>query len=629
MVLVGAFALVNGDAYRVINGVDSFGNTCGRRNTPVVIFKNSSFDERFPLSGQDMTSKPFLFPLDASHPMTSAWICVENCPSRTVADRYDEFHASTNYSYCSGWVTSENLRRRRFCPIGTIYKSSGSVLSRCVPDEFLDVAVNMITPLSDFIQQNDWAREVANELISVRFEIAMFCAVSVGASLIMVFLIRFLAPVIVYFIYISVVLIAAGISVALWYLWFIIRNAAANKDQTKAEESFLGLQSASSNTVIALAITASIMTVFLIFAISCLWPRGALVIDLFRETGRALGSVPCLFFQPLFTCLVLCFVIVVWTAVSVFLLTSTPGVPTVLNQSNGELIEVVTFNLTIQVRYMWYYHLAGLIWITEFIFASHRIVTAGAVALWYFERKNMPYYFCRALSNLILYHLGSVAFGSFIITMVKLPRYIFLYCLARLKASDGFLAKFACGCLVSVLGCFEKCLKYLHHNAYTVIAISGKSFCPASKMAVNILLDSAVDVATINTVGDFVLFLAKCIVTALVAAAAAFRFKRHLVLEYWAVCTGVAAIFAYFIASCFMAVVEMTIDTLFLCFAEDSSNVSRSNGTADYTDVHFKDYIDSALCRERALSGSRRRTKKENPERLEVVPLSEVISSNR
>uniref|UniRef100_A0A914RHU9 Choline transporter-like protein n=1 Tax=Parascaris equorum TaxID=6256 RepID=A0A914RHU9_PAREQ len=79
--------------------------------------------------------------------------------------------------------------------------------------------------------------------------------------------------------------------------------------------------------------------------------------------------------------------------------------------------------------------------------------------------------------------------------------------------------------MIVLLRCVEGCLRYIHHNAYTVIAINGQSFWPAARMAVNVLLDNAVDVATINTVGDFVLFLAKCIIAAVCLAMAIFRFK--------------------------------------------------------------------------------------------------------
>ena len=38
------------------------------------------------------------------------------------------------------------------------------------------------------------------------------------------------------------------------------------------------------------------------------------------------------------------------------------------------------------VRYMWWYHLIGLIWISEFILACQQFIIASTVASWYFTR---------------------------------------------------------------------------------------------------------------------------------------------------------------------------------------------------------------------------------------------------
>lgn len=49
--MIAAFALVYGNPIRLINGYDSFGNTCGMKNNP----KFGSME----LSGQDTSDKPF------------------------------------------------------------------------------------------------------------------------------------------------------------------------------------------------------------------------------------------------------------------------------------------------------------------------------------------------------------------------------------------------------------------------------------------------------------------------------------------------------------------------------------------------------------------------------------------
>lgn len=149
------------------------------------------------------------------------------------------------------------------------------------------------------------------------------------------------------------------------------------------------------------------------------------------------------------------------------------------------------------------------------------MVIAGAVASWYFsrDRTNVPCPVGRSIRRLFLFHMGTVAVGSFLITLFKVPRLIIFALSEKLrKFEDNILANYmakACACCLWML---ERCLKYLNHNAYTVTAIEGTGFCSSAPIAFNTIVSNALRVATINSVGDFVLFMGKCSVTALTAA---------------------------------------------------------------------------------------------------------------
>ena len=88
---------------------------------------------------------------------------------------------------------------------------------------------------------------------------------------------------------------------------------------------------------------------------------------------------------------------------------------------------------------------------------------------------------CDSMCNTIRYHLGSAALGSFIITLVRLPRYILMYIYAKMKAIENPIARRLLACFIFTLACIERCLNYINYNAYTVISYSGISFCPAAK----------------------------------------------------------------------------------------------------------------------------------------------------
>lgn len=58
------------------------------------------------------------------------------------------------------------------------------------------------------------------------------------------------------------------------------------------------------------------------------------------------------------------------------------------------------------IRFMWWYHLIGLVWTSEFILACQRMTTAGAVTACYFNRWVQPWpQGCACVSGLST-HLG-------------------------------------------------------------------------------------------------------------------------------------------------------------------------------------------------------------------------------
>jgi len=238
------------------------------------------------------------------------------------------------------------------------------------------------------------------------------------------------------------------------------------------------------------------------------------------------------------------------------------------------------------VTYFWWYIVIGVIWMSEFANAIQELVVAGAVAEWFFtrEKKKLNCTLCNATGRTVTNHLGSAAFGAFLITLVRIPRYILMKVNEKLKNSGNECAKFMIKCCICCLYCLEKCMRYINRNAYIVIAISSTNFCVARVKAFNVLLSNVLRVIAINTVGDFVLFLGKVLVMAGNVVIAFFLFDRHnsgvnygerslFFLPMLAI-----AIFSYLIAHCFLSSFEMLVDTLLLCFCED---VKINDGTEE------------------------------------------------
>ncbi|GBP15161.1 CTL-like protein 1 [Eumeta japonica] len=278
--------------------------------------------------------------------------------------------------------------------------------------------------------------------------------------------------------------------------------------------------------------------------------RVSFLAALFKETAHCLGSIPALFLQPIITFLFLVLFFAFWSFVVVCMATANyPGISPrqnfLINGSQGLkdsfeikanhandnttmrtfFLESIEFS-PMWIKSMWWMCLICLIWGSEFILGCQQMTIAGAVSHWYFRLETQ--------AN---------------------------------KGSD--CAKCGLKCCICCFYCLEKFIRYLNHNAYTIITIERCHFCKAAAKAFNVIINNALQVATINSVGDFILFLGKCIVTAVTGIIGLLLLKRNSDLHLYAVPTLLICVFAFFIAHCILSLYEMVVDALFICVCED------------------------------------------------------------
>ena len=85
-----------------------------------------------------------------------------------------------------------------------------------------------------------------------------------------------------------------------------------------------------------------------------------------------------------------------------------------------------------------------------------------------------------AFYRLVRFHLGTAAFGSFIIALIQLVRIILKYLEHKVeewekKGCTGplvWLLKACLKCAQCLLWCFEKCMKFINRNAYIETGLS-------------------------------------------------------------------------------------------------------------------------------------------------------------
>ncbi|XP_034481888.1 CTL-like protein 1 [Drosophila innubila] len=590
LIVIAIFSFVYGNPLRLLNGYDSFGNTCGVKS-------NERF-QNFPLSGKNTLDKPDLFYFNIKELKQSLKICVKSCPKRTLNEPKEllGYFQETNTQLCKYDYDMRQLDKlsktdKTFntlgpCPTFPVYESS-AVLHRCVPKQS---SAEMI----DLLNNWDVAQQFLGDIYSTWHIIAMVCGVSLLISIVLVTMMHWLSRVVSWLICVLVIVASVGLAGALWYAYYNIRNKSAPATLSHLEE-FLRNKDA----VFALAVIATITMIILLIIIYFLKNKLSGLSALFEEAGICMMNLPGLLVAPLLAFLVLIAFLAFWVVVVICLATaSTPGdsplalfhgtaghepqaLPTnvaqLVNQtapgSDQRTIPRIEYLDYGALNSMFWVYVVGLIWTVEFIFACQQFALAAAVAFWYFGKPTTtPTWY--AIGKLIKYHLGTVAKGSFIITIFKIPRLILTYLYAKLKKGEDKGSECAACCLKCCICGFwllEKFIRFLNHNAYTVVAIESINFCPAAGIAWNAMATNALQVATINSIGDFILFLGKVVVAALSGLIGIFMLKDTPGLNFYMAPVILIIVFSFFIAHIVLSLFEMVVDTLFLCVCEDKT----------------------------------------------------------
>ncbi|XP_063874718.1 choline transporter-like 1 isoform X2 [Scylla paramamosain] len=625
MIFIGAFALVFGDPLRVVNGYDSFGNVCGSDNEDM----KGHQDSLIVFSGQDVTDYRYVLFFDVNDLDGSLKTCVKECPDRTLHTLQDihDFYKRTGSKLCRydydkygedvRWV--DKLSYPSFnaslllndCPKLPIFQSK-PVLNRCVPLKGEGLQ-GVLYNLYGYLNTMDVLEQVLADLYASWHLILMFIFVTLLLSCLVMLCLHVMASIVTYAIVVAVLLVSIVASVLLWWSYISVR---LQLDSSPMEQTLMETVR-NERALLVYAILSTIIMVILIILVVYVRPHIAMVAELFKHAGGCLTHHPTLLLQPVVTFIVLLGLFFLWVWVMVSLATAknlsitslqSPHQEMLLNHSAQESksfnssaimiptpLEALEYMDPTWVRSLWWVWVIGLVWVAEFILACQQMIIASAVSTWYFSRQGTtgkgkhPVWW--SWRTLVMYHLGTVAKGSLLITLCKLPRLIIQWATKKCKDPENSCARCglrACSCC---LWCFENFLKYMNHNAYTVTATRGTPFCTSAKIAWQVVVTNMLQVATVNSVGDLMLFLAKVAVTGTVCCIALPVLHADPTLHLYAIPLIVIAVFAFFITHCVFSVYEMAVDTLFLCFSDDYNTYDTTDGRELVADKELYEFM--------------------------------------
>lgn len=626
------FTIVTGGAARLVFGYDSYGNTCGQRNEQI---------EGVRLSGLDHTDRKFVFFLDpcnidiVQRKIKSMALCVSLCPTEELKTYQDlkRFAMSNGSELCSYELAGHKYpglpERFSKCPKLPVPPSKPlPVFNRCTP---LDIScyAKFAEAVVTFVSDNSVLHRLIAGVAASKEIIIGLCVLALVLSMTLMMIIRYISAVLVWILTSLVVLGSLAGTSVLWWLYIDHRlygNDTTTKVTKEVKEEVkeeVEIRRDNGQALLVYAIAATVFTIILLLLMLFMRKRVALTIALFHVAGKVFIHLPLLTLQPFVTFLALLLFWIYWVLVLLFL--GTTGNP-VQNEETG----LTEFRLTGPLQYLTWYHAVGLVWISEFILACQQMTVAGAVVTYYFTRDKNRLPVTPILSSvlrLVRYHLGTVAKGSFIITLVKIPRLILMYIHNQLKGKENACARCLLKTCICCLWCLEKCLNYLNQNAYAATAINSTSFCTSARDAFVILVENALRVATINAIGDFVLFLGKILIVTSTAFAGVLLLNYQRDYAEWLLPLIIVCLFAFLVAHCFLSIFEIVVDVLFLCFAIDTKYNDGTPGKEFFMDKALMEFVESSRRLERAVERGRSRVKEAVSEGAEMKPMAPGTSS--
>mmetsp|Transcript_3919 Transcript_3919/g.2641 ORF Transcript_3919/g.2641 Transcript_3919/m.2641 type:complete len:236 (-) Transcript_3919:242-949(-) len=230
---------------------------------------------------------------------------------------------------------------------------------------------------------------------------------------------------------------------------------------------------------------------------------------------------------------------------------------------------------------MVWYLIFGLVWVIAFFIACNDYVIIVSAATWYFSKKSDGGWeghskVMKGFYWIFRYNLGSLAFGSLVISLSLIIRWIFDFIANRLTDSSG--ANCCVRCMVCACQCCVDCtnrfIRYLTDNAYIYMALSSESFCESAFDSFLLMLKNASKFSFVSSVSSTFMSLAKLSISLLTTYTCYALMQRSLSMKDFEIDNHAAPmififLFSYCISAIFMSIFTVGANTILQCFLVD------------------------------------------------------------
>lgn len=211
----------------------------------------------------------------------------------------------------------------------------------------------------------------------------------------------------------------------------------------------------------------------------------------------------------------------------------------------------------------------SFLWTNAFLIALGQIIIAGAVCFWFFTKREEKFKIFSTRKGIGLafrYHLGSIAFGSFIVAVVQFARYTLAYIEKQAKAAKNMAMVWVLRAVQCCLWCLEKCIRFLNKNAYIQVALLGKNFCTSAKAAFYLILRNMARFAAVAMLGNIIEVVGFMFIMIATGVSSYFILKAMHPDVTPIVPLIVHCAMGYVVAKLYMNVFALAVATILQCF---------------------------------------------------------------
>lgn len=336
----------------------------------------------------------------------------------------------------------------------------------------------------------------------------------------------------------------------------------------------------------------AILTLIFIVCICCMWKAISLGAAIMETASDFIGENKKVVILPFVSYFFAFPIIAWWTATSIFIY----GLGDPKFKADSFIANVEMSN---QSTYLFLFMMFGMFWIVAWLIAIQIFVVAAVVCMWYFGGhgsdtgdESSKTGVCMATGWAFRYHLGSLAWGAFLVAVITMIRVIFEYIVyqyEKMQVKENIIFKCITCYIRCILKCLDMCIKFINKNAYIQVALHNRSFCEGAKESFFLMARNAARFNAVGWTGAILLFIGKLLITAscafltivLVDAQNTKGLSEYGIkyqkIEQPFIPAAIVAVFAFMIASMFLSVFDFSALTILHAFCLDEEQGGSRN----------------------------------------------------